>query len=56
MCGATIARAGARAARRQPRAREPPPGGAPGFGPVPVPGRIGVTFGYWNWWIIIVLL
>jgi hypothetical protein len=28
-------------------------GAAGGF--VPVPGRTGVTFGYMNWWIIIVL-
>jgi hypothetical protein len=34
--------------------------GAPGVagatgGFVPVPGRTGVTFGYMNWWIIMVL-
>jgi hypothetical protein len=26
-----------------------------GFGLLPVPGRTGVTFGYWNWWIIVLL-
>jgi hypothetical protein len=27
----------------------------PGFVPLPPPGRTGVTFGYWNWWIIVLL-
>jgi hypothetical protein len=36
--------------------REPPEeAGLEGFEPDPVPGRTGVTFGYWNWWIIVVL-
>jgi hypothetical protein len=26
-----------------------------GFEPDPEPGRTGVTFGYWNWWIIVFL-
>jgi hypothetical protein len=45
------ARGATQAGRRDPDATEPP-----GFAAVPeLPGRTGVTFGYWKWRIMVLL-
>jgi hypothetical protein len=56
MAARTLAAPAGRASGRRYVARRGVPGDAgAAAGLVPVPGRTGVTFGYMNWWIIMLL-